>query len=482
MIRTRLALVALALAGCGGGDGPAASIAFEHVTLIDGTDAGARPNMTVAIDGDRIVAVGPSGKVKLGSVETRVDATGMYLIPGLWDSHVHVGGYKERALPLFLANGVTTIREVGGDLAETGYLRQEVRFGRMLGPDVLISGPVLDAPQVVALVPVGRAAVPTAESGRKMVDSLASLGIDQIKVHSLTPRAAYFAILAEAKKRGIPVVGHVPDSVTIEEAIDSGQRSIEHDFGIAFASSARGAELRARFLAAESKYIASAGKRFKVLLPFEMRLAWADSAEAAFDFPTASGFAKKAAAAEVWFDPTLVVLHYMFLVNEPGAWDLPELRFAPRAVKDNLDGPGPSPSPKAADIELGRARWAAEVKLFRELVREKVRFLAGTDTDVMPLVPGFSLHRELGLLVEIGLTPLEAIQAATRNPAEAARKEDRGTVEVGRRADLVLLSADPLADIGNLKSVMTVVANGRLLERATLDRMLQDAENYAAQR
>lgn len=474
-------LVAALTAACQRGKPVDATVAIEHVTLIDGTDRGARPEMTVAIVDDRIVAVGPSAEITLGQVENRVDGKGMYLIPGLWDMHVHLMIYKEHALPLFLANGVTTIREVGGDLKEVGWIRQEVKAGRMMGPDVMIAGPTLDAVQITRAFPEVRAAVPTPEAGRAMVDSLAGLDVDVIKVHSMTPRAAYFAILDEAKKKGIPVVGHVPDSVSIEEAIDSGQRTIEHDFGIAFANSPRGRDLRARLMAAQAAYARRAGDGFKVGAAFQIRLAWHDSAMANYSYQPAAVFARTAAKRPVWFDPTLLAVNKTVLASEPGAWDLPELKFVPKAAREFNDVTPPKAHPTQADVDAGRAEWANLLRTFRELVREKAKFLAGTDVPVMPLVPGFSLHREMRLLVEAGLTPLEAIQAASRNGAQSMNQADRGTIESGKLASMVLLGADPLKDIGNLDAVRTVVLRGRLLDRATLDRMLRDAEAYARQ-
>ncbi|MGE3617829.1 MAG: amidohydrolase family protein [Gemmatimonadales bacterium] len=474
--------VLAAVAACGKGEGPAASLVIENVTLIDGTDGGARPGMTVAVSGDRIVAVGPTGSTPLGEVASRIDGNGLYLIPGLWDSHAHLFGYQERALPLFLANGVTTIRDVGGVLDRVGYLRQETRFNRLLGPTILMAGPVLDAPLVTRQVGSGRISVPTPAEAGQAVDTLAKAGVDFIKVHSLTPRAAYFEILRAARSRGLPVVGHVPDSVSAAEAIDSGQRTIEHDFGIALANSSRGPELVAWLEAASARYVARAGDRARIGPLFDLRLAARDSALASYDSATAAGFAARAAAKDVWFTPTLTVLMSMARRNERAVREPPELRFAPKEVLEYDEGLPPSANPTAAEIAAGRAAWEQTKAEYRELVRAKARFLAGTDTPVVPLVPGFSLHWELELLVEIGLTPLEAIQAATRNPAQAMGREHEGTIAVGNVADLVLLAGDPLADIANVRKVISVVTRGRILERTTLDRFLQDAETFAKQR
>jgi len=474
-------VLVLVLGGCGGQDGPPATVLIENVTLIDGTDAPPRARMTVAVDGDRIVAVGRTGKVKVGPATTTIDGKGMYLIPGLWDMHVHLGPYRERALPLFLANGVTSIREVGGDLEQTGYVRQEVLAGRMLGPDVLIAGPILDGPEVSKAWPSGRVAVPTPAVARRVVESLATRGVDLIKVHSQTPRASYFAILDEARKRGLLVGGHVPDGVLASEAVDSGHRTIEHTWGLGLANSSRGAALSAWMTAAMSRYIDTAGTRFRLWPYVSYRVAATDSANASYDWTTALAFAKSAAARDVWFDPTLIVIRTQALKNEPAERDFPELRFVPKAARDFEDGEPPIPNPTSADLERGRGQWLNALRTFRALVEAKARFVAGSDVPVLPLVPGFSLQRELKLLVEMGLTPQGALQAATRNPAQAMNRPDLGTIEPGRIASMVLLSADPLADIGNLKAIQTVMLRGRLLDRVVLDRMLRDAEAYAKQ-
>ena len=467
--------------GCGGKKVDA-SLVFEHVTLIDGTDRGPQTNMSVAVQGTKIVAVAPSGTIKVPSTASRIDATGMFLMPGLWDNHVHLEGYYEHAFPLFLANGVTTVREVGGDIDRVGYLRQEIQYGRILGPRLLIAGPTLDAPEVVKLVPRGRAAVATPADAVRWVDSLAKLEVDQFKVHSDTPRSAYFAILARAKELKIPVVGHIPDSVSPREAIDSGQRTIEHDTRIGFANSPRGRGIGAAELAALDAYRKQAGKSFDILKAFEIRLAAEDSVRHYYDLATAAKFAAEVAKRDVWFDPTLVVLETQYRKNERAMRELPELKYVPKGALALEDGFPASPNPTDSMIAAGAARYAGvRDTTFRELVRAKAKFLAGTDSPVMPLVPGWSLHRELEALVSMGLSPKEAIQAGSRNGAQAAKRGDLGTVEADKSADFILLSADPLANIANTRSIQMVVVRGKMLERSTLDRMLRDAEAFAQQ-
>jgi len=480
-------LAALALVGCRERR-ITSGILIENVTLIDGTDRGAVPGMSVFVAGDTILAVGPAGTVEAPEGMARIDGTGKFLIPGLWDMHVHQFGYRERGFSLFLANGVTSIRDVGGQLQLVGYLRQESQRGRLMGPRVLIAGPMLESPLVVAategtLAEGSSVATPDSATAVLVVDSLARAGVDLIKVHGATPRAAYFAAAAAAQRHGLPLVGHVPDSVMPREAIDAGQRTIEHGSKQAFANSARGQALSDWMLARMTEYLASPEGARRPLGMFRYRLIGDDSASRAYDLATARAFAEYAASKPVWFDPTLVVYRALLLHNEPETWERPEHRYVPKVVREFEELPPFDPKAPAVEIEAGRERWRAAKTSFAALVTAGAKFVAGTDSPVFPLVPGFSLHEELGLLREIGLTPLGALQAATRNAAEAAGLLDElGTIEVGKGADLVLLGADPLADPANTRSIEAVIARGRLLDRATLDRMLADVEVFARQR
>ncbi len=468
-----LAAMLLPLIGCGA-RGPTATLVIDDVVLIDGTDHDPTPGMSVAIAGDSIVAVGPTDRLVVQGTPTRVPGHGRYLIPGLWDMHVHEQVYGAHGFPLFLANGVTTIRDVGGDLDEVSRLRADVRSGRVLGPTIFMAGPILDDPVVVDVVPKGRWAVTTREDGRRAVDSLAQAGVDLVKVHSLTPRAAYFGILAAARDHGLFVAGHVPDAVSLREAIDSGQRTVEHAFGLAFENTPDGERIRREMLA-------RAGHRGRgreaVIEAFDARVAAGDSAVAHYDSATAERFARYAASRPVWFDPTLVTIRSRMLELEPETRDFPELQYAPAAARG-----GDAWSPTGATperIAAGRRSWQGTLQSLRALIREGARFVAGTDVPVLTAVPGFSLHRELGLLVDAGLSPKEAIQAATRNAAIATNRPELGVIGPGKVADLVLLRADPLASIGNVDSIDAVVTRGRLLDRAALARLLDDARTYA---
>ncbi len=211
------------------------TVAFTHVNVIDVTGGPTQTDMTVIIEGQRIVKIGKTADVPLPKTTHAVTATGKYLIPGLWDMHVHTvfGDWLPRdekvILPLFVANGVTGVRDMGGDLEALKQWRSAIASQKLLGPRMIIAGPMLDGttPRFPSSAPVANAA-----SGRKVVDDLVKSGVDFIKIQSLIPRDGYFAAADEAKKMHVPFVGHVPDTVRASEASNLGQKSIEHFTGV----------------------------------------------------------------------------------------------------------------------------------------------------------------------------------------------------------------------------------------------------------
>src|SRR5579859_7487065 len=212
----------------------AKTLAITHVTVIDVTGAAPQPDMTVIVRGGRIAEIKNSSR-KTPKDAQIVDGHGKFLIPGLWDMHVHTNfgdwlpGGKEIILPLFVANGITGVRDMGGDLRLVKEWRDQIEAGTTLGPRMVISGPMIDGapPHFPASVPVS-----TAADARKAVDDLKQGGADFIKVQSYIPRDAYFAVAEEAKKQGMTFVGHVPDAIRASEASNDGQKSIEHYTGI----------------------------------------------------------------------------------------------------------------------------------------------------------------------------------------------------------------------------------------------------------
>ncbi len=439
-------------------DAPAKSLAITGVTVIDATGAPARPDITVIITGNRITAMGEVGVPAGAQV---VDGKGKYLIPGLWDMHVHT--VSPSFLSLYLANGVTGVRDMHAmDPDATFALRKQVQEGQQPGPRIVVAGPLVDGPN--PFVPGSLVAADAAE-GREAVRKLKKMGADFVKVYTKLSREAYLSIADEAKLQGLPFVGHIPESVSATEASDLGHKSIEHLTGVELASSDKEDELRREAVAA----LVNNQSAMELLGRIGAR-----AADSVSDTKARALYARFVRNG-TWHVPTLTVVHSLVSLDDPKFTADPRVKYMPPSLSSYWTLIKLSPE---TDAELTR-RHKRTTGLVRAMHQAGVPFMAGTDTPGVPYVfPGFSLHDELALLVvECGFTPLEALQAATRNPARFfGREKDLGTIEPGKLADLVLLDADPLADIHNTTKIAAVVVNGRLLSRPELDRMLADVE------
>ena len=412
--------------------------ALAHVTVVDVAHATERADMTVVVARGRIVSVAPSAEARPGAEVRVVDAAGKYLIPGLWDMHVHLGVATEPVLPVLVAAGITSVRDMGTRLDQVRAWRRAIDAGRLLGPRIVAAGAIIDGPghpspeKVVA----GDAA-----RARALVDSLADEGADFIKVYEFLSPEAYAAIVREAAARRLAVVGHVPRDVGPVAAADAGQRSIEHLSGVPLPCPAS-----ARFLS----HVAGG-----VMPPCGDDRARADAfahfrRDGTWVVPTLVKFRGLAAGASAPTDPRVPAALRARWAEQVARWP----RFVPESYRRML--------PKLYEPTAAAAHRAG------------VPFLAGSDLGNMNVVPGAGLHDELTLLVGAGLTPAEALRAATRDAAFFLGAADSlGTVEQGKLADLVLLDADPLADIANVRRIAAVISRGRLLERRELEAMVE---------
>jgi Amidohydrolase family len=453
-------------------------LAIAHATVIDATGAVARPDCTVVVTGDRITAIGKSRTLTPPANATVIDATGKFLIPGLWDMHVH--WYDPDYLPLFLANGVTGARIMWG-YPEHHEWRRKIENGSLLGPRLYIASTLVDGPKPIW--PSSYTASNAAE-GRQAVFQAKRDEADFVKVYSLLPRDAYFAIADEARKQNIPFAGHVPIAVTAEEASAAGQKSIEHLIGLLAACSSREDELHQFAQESLTQFLdtnqsnATSG-RLAMLAYFrretQLGLDAYDTNKAAEVF---AEFKKNG----TWQCPTLTVVRLIPYGGDPSYLSDPRLKYMPADLRNQWtstnNGRFAVKPPEV--VAFGNRFFRKELELVGAMQCAGVGILAGTDTGNPFCFPGFSLHDELGLLVQAGLTPMQALQAATINPARfMGRERELGTVETGKLADLVLLDANPLADIANTKKINAVVYNGRLYPKSALDEMLAKVETLA---
>jgi len=443
-----------------------APIVIAHATVINPSTSSIQANRTVVITGDHITSVSDAAKFQSPKNARVIDAAGQYLIPGLWDMHVHSAfgdwfpGGRDIILPLFIANGVTGVRDMGGDAPVLFEWRKQITDGKIVGPRMVISGPMLDGylangklrfPSSVAITTPGSAVA--------AVDSLKTQGVDFIKVQSVISHDAYLAAAAEAHNQGLPIVGHVPDKVRIKEVVEAGQKSIEHLMGIFEGCSTE-----------EDKFIKGEGS-LKLLLTTQNE-------------QRCNSLTKLLAQNQIWQVPTLAwqrggtfldqrdLKHQPLDKYVPAYWrDVTWRRFTDEMMPDLLRDP----------LAMRQEYFTRNLQMVGALHHAGVPFMAGTDTAPgVYIMPGFSLHDELANFVEAGFTPMESLQTATSNPAKFLEMEANfGSVEPGKVADLVLLRANPLEDIRNTQKINVVIAQGRLFDRAALDQILMKVEAAA---
>ena len=454
-------------------------LAISGVTVIDATGAPAKPNMTVIITGDQITEIAKTGEVAIPKNAQVVDGKSKFLIPGLWDMHVHaaLNGLPETYFPMFIANGVTGVRDMAvADLEFLKRLRKAMLDGKLLGPRI-VAGQMVDGPMPVW--PGYPITISNEAEGRQAVASFKDRGADFIKVYSLIPRPAYFALADEAKKRGITFAGHVPLSVSALEASDAGQKSIEHLEGILLACSTVEAELRKTIDDALKNTNDTDQMRKSVVRA--LNETGFRSVETYSPEKAAVLFARFAANG-TWQSPTLVVHRAGAFMDDSDFINDPRLKYVHPDIRNSWKNQDDFrlKNRTAQSSAQHRMLFQKKLDLLLAMHRAGVKMLAASDAMVWYVVPGFSLHDELELFVKAGLNPMEALQTATRNPAIYLGLIDMiGTVEKEKKADLVLLEANPLENISNTKRINAVIVNGRLIPKTSLDKMLMDVERAA---
>jgi len=439
-------------------DSPAAGFAIENVTVIDAAN-GVRANQTVVVRGDTIVSVADAGAA--AQVAEVVDGAGRYLIPGLWDMHVHLT-YDDDLTPampgLFLRWGVTSIRDTGGLLHEVLPMVRAMRAEGALAPRVFFAGPLLDGARVVydgdGRPEIG---VPNrgVEAARANVAALVEAGVDFIKIYEMVTPEVFDALAADAARRGLPIAAHVPLAMRAREVAPR-VHSMEHLRNVEMDCAIGADRLLATRRAVLSEDPEEPGSALRSRLHSLQRL----PAVAAVD--PAECDQVLAAMTHTIQVPTLRL--NAFSLRPPYARDdwFEAIEAAPEPIAASWRATGEArrAAPPVADTVF--AAWS--LRLVGDMYRRGIPIGAGTDTPINFSLPGYALHSELEMLVRAGLPPLEAIRSATIRPAEFfGLQAEMGSIAPGMRADLVLLGADPLADISNTRRIEAVVAGGRLL-------------------
>jgi imidazolonepropionase-like amidohydrolase len=441
-------------------------LVFLHVTVINPGSASVEADRAVVIRQNRITAVTSAAGFAAPEWAKVVDASGKYMIPGLWDLHVHsaFGDWFPRGrdviLPLFIANGVTGVRDMGGDLPVLFTWRKEIAAGETVGPRMVVSGPMLDG-----YLPDGKLRFPssmpvmTPADAVKAVDSLKAQGADFIKVQSVIPHDAYVAAAEEPHKQNLPFVGHVPDHIRITESVALGQKSIEHFMGVLEGCSSQ-----------EDKLLGGPTEDTKLLLSSR-------------DDAKCQKLIALLAQTHTWLVPTMAWNRQGTLLDQVDFAHQPLDKYVPAYWRDvtwKRFYDQMMPGIKADALSVRQQEIAEMIRMIGVLHKGGVEFMAGTDTAPgIYVMPGFSLHDELKNFVEAGFSPMDALATATSNPAKFFGKDDMGAVAPGNVADVVVLDANPLADIRNTDKIFGVVADGRYYDRTHLDAMLAGVEQAA---
>ncbi len=400
---------------------------------------------TVVVQDGRIVAVGPAGDVAIPEGAIQVEGQGRYLMPGLAEMHGHLPSgnpqYAEDVLFLYVANGVTLVRGMQGARPHL-ELRDRIARGELIGPTLFVAGPAF-----------GGNNARTPEAAANLVREQHAAGFDLLKVMNMS-REAYEAMARTARELDIPFAGHVPGSVGIEGAIAARQATVDH---------------LDRYL----EYLAAGGP-----IPEARGPGFFGSGVAEFaDTSRISAIVAATREAGVWNVPTLSLIENLAMPDAPEVMiQAPEMRYMPRDVRDDWVNAKRSYQQRP-DFQLPAVQRLVELRrqLVKALHDAGAPLLLGSDAPQWFNVPGFSLHKEMGMMVNAGLTPYEVLVTGTRNPAAYfGTPNEFGTVEVGRRADLILLEANPLEDISNTRRIAGVIVRGQWLPRDEIDRRLEE--------
>jgi len=459
---TLLSLLALTgLSACSAlvplpGNAASANIyAITNVTIVDVEKGTLIPGQTVLVVNDRIDKISPQAKVKIPQDATIIDGQGLYLMPGLVDAHVH---YFDA--PVFgrvmIANGVLLVRDMGMPNEYILPLRDELNQGKTLGPEMVATGSMLDGdPPMIPTIALG---LKTPKEAQTAVRQQAEAGADMIKVYSALDRDVFLAIMDEAEKQGIKVVGHVPDTVYLEDAVTAGQSSIEHWFGF-------------------QKVIAN-------LLgePVDLNHGWMSSGAdyliriGEVDPQALHDFYQRLEKSGVTIVPTVVTFR-----NLPNV-DKLELQNLPHGEYISTDLFSMWKAQWAGQTEMPDAMWQSWAQMVRQMNETGIPMMTGTDLMCPGLVPGYSVHEEMMIWQEAGIPPADILRSATLVPIQVMGLEDRlGSIRAGKSASMVLVRANPLEDVRNAQQIESVFLRGQYFSREDLDQMLDEAKELAQQ-
>ncbi|RPH26918.1 MAG: hypothetical protein EHM93_19385 [Bacteroidales bacterium] len=417
---------------------------ITNVNVVDVNTGEILINRTLAIDSNRISAIYDNEII--GSDSTIViDGKGKYLIPGLWDMHAHYKWNRIDTEPLLIANGITGVREMWGDMPEYVKVPKNTPQEGVVSPDIYFAADFIDGnPPAFP----GSLIVTNSDEAVLAIKNQIDKKVDFLKIYSRLTEEAFMAIAKEAKKRNITFAGHIPNTVSIYKAIEAGMVSSEHLYGFLDACSSVDTSN-------EALVSTFSEKRF-------------------------DSICYVLAKSSMWLCPTLVVNRVNIHLNDTIFTNDNRKSYLPGYVIDIWNQRMNSFTKSQMDtfVKSAKPRYLLELSLIGKMNDKGVKFLAGTDFPNPYVFPGFSLHDELSLMVKGGVPALDVLKSATLNPAKFMNKKaDFGSVEVGKVASLVLLNKNPLDNIENTKTIETVIVRGKIYSRKALDLMLEQAKS-----
>ena len=438
-----------------------ADIIITNVNVIDVVNGRIIPNRSVAINGERVSDIYAPNTKKINS-QIQIDGSDKYLMPGLWDMHAHYNWNYGYSSLLLVANGVTGIREMWGVTDSIKNIRNMTSDKMLIGPDIYSAGSIIDGMPPIWAQSSG---VSNASEALTEVNNQIAAGVDFLKVYSRLSKDAYMAIAKRSKELNVPFAGHIPESVTMWEALEANQQSAEHFYGFLEACSNSKQEELDRILTL-SRF---SDERARFLVD-------------TFDRDRFDSLKAAMAKSNTWLSPTLIVFQNMANLDDSSKRNDPRLSYMPQFVQQMWDPQNSRDQNRGSDYyEALRKKFNLQLSLIGDLEKAGVKIIAGTDYPNSYTYPGFSLHDELELLVKGGMSNASALKAATYNPAVLMNREDEmGEVLKGKLASLVLLNSNPLNDITNTKQIETVFLRGQYLPRKTLDSLLIRAKNISA--
>ncbi|MEO8028008.1 MAG: amidohydrolase family protein [Bryobacteraceae bacterium] len=439
-------------------------IAIRNVTIVDVVDGKSIPDSALLLRDHKIAYAGPSAGLVVPPGTKIVDGAGKFAIPGLWDMHVHLWE-TENLLPLYVAYGVTGVQDMGSNFDRVKAWRKAIEDGKAIGPRIITPGPAVDGrPSPEPKLPVLVAT--TAIEARKAFDKLYDLDVDFTKVLSGLPRDAYFALAEQTRHWNLPLRGHVPTSITVWEAVEARQRTIEHLFGVPYACSSELPDLepeRQQALLAQDR---AALRKIN------------ERAENSFSEDRCAALFRESAKLGTAYTPSLTLWRRMLNLDLDVMMKDPRLAAMPAPIRKAWPDPRKDVAGRTPQVETLQRQYLQKLARIVLLLREGgVMTLAGTDTGDAYTVPGATLQDELVELVQAGLKPVDALRAATLTPAQFLGLTDSmGKIAPGMAADLVLLDADPLEDIRAVRKIDAVFTRGRYFTRDDLDRLRTPAK------